>query len=78
MATKNELEAENVELKAQIAALGYAPAEPLDCDKRCEHGTKYHQWECHIEISGDMSVPCVCPDHPETAPERRNMAETNG
>ena len=63
MPTKDELEQENAELRAEMAML------PI-CQRVCRCGLRFHQDPpCYSNIDGnDMATACVCPDHPETAP----------
>ena len=69
MATKAELERENVELRAQIAALGGPRPARADCLNSCPHGERYHGGPvCPGEPYGNVSIPCACPIHPDDPP----------
>ena len=60
MPTKAELEAENAELKGQLAALNGRP--PRDCELLCAHEVPYHGPQpCMADQDGDTSVMCICP-----------------
>ena len=66
MATKAEVEAENADLRAQLAAAGVGGC----CEKLCPCGVPYSQ-PCYSSVIGDMVRTCICPDHPGQAPADR-------
>lgn len=67
MPTKAELEVENAKLAEQLAARGQ---ETGCCDRLCPCAVPYAT-PCWSHIVGDTVYTCVCPDHPEQAPEPR-------
>ena len=70
MPTKDELEAENAELRAQVAALA-APGRSAqtDCTNSCPHGLRYHGGPiCMGDLNGNWATPCACPEHPDDPP----------
>ena len=69
MPTKDELQQELDDLRAEMAAL------PI-CQRVCACGLRFHQDPpCYAHIQGDMVVACVCPDHPESAPPAKANVE---
>ena len=72
MPTKAELEDENAELRAENVQLKAGGAGGC-CDRLCPCGIPYDT-PCFSHQSEDMADTCICPDHPEQAPEpRRNV-----
>ena len=72
MPTKDELQAENDELRTANAQL-VANVTGGCCERLCPCGVPYSR-PCWAHIVDDMVRTCICPDHPDQAPEPRPNA----
>ena len=66
MPTKDELETENAELRAQLAQ---GRPSLKGCTNSCPHGLRYHGGAiCMGDLNGNMATACACPEHPDDPP----------
>ena len=66
MPSKEELEIENAELRAQLAAIDPVRPAHRNCNDSCPHGVPYHGGPiCPGEIYENYATACACPVHPD-------------
>ena len=73
MPSKQELERENEELRAQLAMLGGRTPDVPGCTESCAHGIPYHgAMACPGDVYIDTPEPCLCPIHSPSAKDVTN------